>query len=175
MERRRARSVVPSTSGRRSLPIASCALRFAGQQVVRATRRWSTGARACAGYLGNAGITEHRQPGGEGMGADAAGAARFGAGAAHLDVGDAIGEGDLRVIDFFVALDLRADDVAFAMGIFDTASLDQPARFLERGPAADFGEKIVRQFQRCHDAIMSQNLRSPVSLVGLFGLDRLKR
>ena len=81
------------------------------------------------------------------MGADTSAPPRFGAGAAHLDMGHAIGERDLRLVDFFGALDARADDGAVAVNVTYPAPFDERACFLERGPAADVNEEIGRKLK----------------------------
>ncbi len=111
------------------------------------------------------------------MGADASGAARFGAGAAHLDIGDALGEGDLCVVDFFGALDAGANRGAFAAGLRDPVPLDERARFLERGPAADFDEEAGVEFEHRrgrHGFRISQDSKTAVALKSLYPLFALK-
>ena len=81
------------------------------------------------------------------MRADASAPPRFGAGAAHLDIGHAVRQRDLRLVGSFRALDARADHGALAAGVAHPAPLDQRARFLQRGPAADLGEKVGVEFE----------------------------
>src|ERR1700734_1536066 len=93
---------------------------------------------ATNGYL----RLEQRQSRRQHVRADASAPPRLGAGAAHLDIGRAISQRDLRLVDFFGALDARTDDGAVALDVAYPAPLDERSRFLERGPAADFNEKI---------------------------------
>ena len=81
------------------------------------------------------------------MRADASTALRFNARATYLDLRYSFRERDLRVVKLFATQHLGADDRAFAPRAADTAPLDQRARFLERGPAADLGEEVGIEFE----------------------------